>query len=487
MHDARRSIARATATLIASIAVIAPAGARAQLEIGYAPNPYGFAPTCDLARPLLSINLDVRNTGDTPSKPRTIVVTDEAGAFHADDTLPPIAPNASTIYRVDLRYVPGGAPIAGLHRLSPTVGSHHVSPIEIAVPASFCQSTPSPAGAVAPGTSTTATRGATDVTRRIGTVAVPVAGPVAYGNATRNTAGRLTIAVAPPINTRNVDSAATCAAHAGLVGSLVCPDLIKTGDLLLVWDWQANAGPAEIDGYRVYRVDGGARTLAYTRTGKSLTLADIVRPAGGYGGACYAISAFTASLESALSPAYCTNGGSTTKTLRLGAIHERSSWKKHVGGGFSKTPADGTVVGFEYSSEKLTFGDNSTAIVHRAAFAFDVSQILNHRVVSATLHATIRSSYGAGNNHSCATQVGTGTEFWWQNAAWLDATFGAGIVPTDTGPIISADVTTLVAPWSRGEPNYGFVLRNDDENLGAFTNKNCVTDFTSPTLDIVYY
>lgn len=488
MHDAHRSIAIATVTLLTFIAASAPATARAQLEIGYAPNPYGFAATCDLARPLLSLNLDVRNTGDIPSKPRAIVVTDDTGAFHADDTLPPIAPNASTIYRVDIRYVPGGAGIAGTHRLSPVVGNHHVSPIEIVVPSSLCHATPAPVGLPSFGTNPSLSRGgANDVTRRIATVAVPVVGPIAYGNAARNTAGRLTLAIAPPTITRNVDSLATCAAHAGLVGSLVCPDLLKTGDLILIWDWQAAAGPTQIDGYRIYRVDGGSRTLAYTRTGKELTLADIVRPAGGYGGACYAISAFSANLESALGPTYCANGGSTTKSLHLGAIEQRSSWKKHVGGGFSKTPEAGTVVGFEYSSRELLFGDNSFAIVHRAAFAFDVSPVLNHRIVSATFHATIRSSTGAGNNHSCATHVGTGTEFWWQNTGWIDAMFGAGIVPTDTGPIISADVTTLVAPWSRGEPNYGFVLRNEDENLDAFTNKVCVTEYTSPALDIVYY
>lgn len=203
MHHAHRSIAIATVTLLTFIAASAPATARAQLEIGYAPNPYGFAATCDLARPLLSLNLDVRNTGDIPSKPRAIVVTDDTGAFHADDTLPPIAPNASTIYRVDIRYVPGGAGIAGTHRLSPVVGSHHVTPIEIVVPSSLCHATPAPVGLPSFGTNPSLSRGgANDVTRRIATVAVPVVGPLAYGNAARNTAGRLTLAIAPPTITR---------------------------------------------------------------------------------------------------------------------------------------------------------------------------------------------------------------------------------------------------------------------------------------------
>lgn len=66
--------------------------------------------------------------------------------------------------------------------------------------------------------------------------------------------------------------------------------------------------------------------------------------------------------------------------------------------------------------------------------------------------------------------------------------FGAGIAPTDTGPVISADVTALVAPWLRGEPNYGFVVRNSDENPKTFTNKTCLTTYaTNPVLELTYY
>ncbi len=44
-----------------------------------------------------------------------------------------------------------------------------------------------------------------------------------------------------------------------------------------------------------------------------------------------------------------------------------------------------------------------------------------------------------------------------------------------------------MTPWLSGSPNYGFVLKNRDENLGTFTNKNCLTTYTNPTLELTYY
>ena len=43
--------------------------------------------------------------------------------------------------------------------------------------------------------------------------------------------------------------------------------------------------------------------------------------------------------------------------------------------------------------------------------------------------------------------------------------------------------------WKRfsGEPNYGFVLRNADENLEASTEKMCMTTYENPTLVLTYY
>ena len=116
---------------------------------------------------------------------------------------------------------------------------------------------------------------------------------------------------AVPRNLRNSSGVQDCAAHLGLIGALVCPDLIRSGRMLLIWDWQAGAGPDAIDGYRMYRVDG-KKQLIYTRADKKdLTLVDVPLPAAGYVGTCYSVSAYAGAFESALSPAFCPTRGQT--------------------------------------------------------------------------------------------------------------------------------------------------------------------------------
>jgi hypothetical protein len=110
-------------------------------------------------------------------------------------------------------------------------------------------------------------------------------------------------------------------------------------------------------------------------------------------------------------------------------------------------------------------------------------------LVLATLRLTIQQSYGKGNNYSCATTVGSGTEFWWKPDAanWLDADFTSVAHFGSTGPTVSANVTSLVNKVLAGAPNYGFVVRNDDENLNAFVNDQCETVYGNPQLELVYF
>jgi hypothetical protein len=341
------------------------------------------------------------------------------------------------------------------------------------------------------------------------TIPQALCGAVAGPSPTPNPGGEQTISLHPrvnygalfqlarpavPINLRGAAGGPDCAAHVGLIGALVCPDMIKSGDVLLVWDWQPPAGSTPIDGYRVYHMNGLSKlpALVATRT-KDLTLLDLPKPPGGYTGQCYSVSAFAGTAESAPSAEFCAGTGSAATTTRLSATHLRWSFRSRNQPGSPFTQVfhggedDGFQVGFQYTADTHTFGDQSTATYYRAAMAFDLSALQTRRLVSASLRLNIAASSGSGNNHSCATDVGTGTEFWWQNSGWIEGQFGGGVAPTDTGPVISADVTPLVAQWLRGEPNYGFVLRNSDENLDAFTNKECITKYASPVLEITYY
>jgi plastocyanin len=132
---------------------------------------------------------------------------------------------------------------------------------------------------------------------------------VTHAGSIDSNAARIAGAKRTPAVPRNVGVARgtkQCAAHVGLFGAMTCPALIKLGDVLLVWDWQAGAGFAAIDGFRVYRVTGGAKQLVSARTDKdSITLVDLPGPAAGYVGTCFAVTAYAGAAESALSAAHC--------------------------------------------------------------------------------------------------------------------------------------------------------------------------------------
>jgi hypothetical protein len=52
---------------------------------------------------------------------------------------------------------------------------------------------------------------------------------------------------------------------------------------------------------------------------------------------------------------------------------------------------------------------------------------------------------------------------------------------------ISADVATLFALWLRDDTNYGFFVRNSDENPNTLTVKTCLTTHaTNAVLEFRY-
>ena len=65
-----------------------------------------------------------------------------------------------------------------------------------------------------------------------------------------------TVAIARPTHLRQVQSKADCAAALSLL-AVICGSGIQQGDLQLIWDESTK----NVDGYRVYRVDGGGHQL----------------------------------------------------------------------------------------------------------------------------------------------------------------------------------------------------------------------------------
>ena len=448
------------------------------------------ASACVVGQPVVDVFVVLRNSGDVTAPSVQLTAADTTDTLVADvANAASIPPGGQISVALHLRYRVGSSgAISGAHFVGVTAGLLHIGPLLVTLPTNFCP---------------VATQKA--VSRNAAGITIASPPPSRYESTTATLPPGRTLPLGQrpnllalvklgiPANVHNVAGASDCATHVGLIGALVSPDMIRSGDLLLAWEWQPGSGPQEIDGYRVYRVDGGGRVLVATQANKkALTLADLPQ-IGGYAGHGYAVVAFDITHESDPSSPYCASGGSVAKTVRISANHVRGSVKTRnkssvtFGGDFNSTLAQSSPiqVGFDYATSVGTFVDGYHNEVRRAALAFDVSGYANRKFVSAKLHLALAESAGQGNNHSCVTSVGTGTEFWWQNTAWLDGNFS--IAPTDTGPDIVADVTPLVAPWLRGEPNYGFLLRNDDENLGAFTDKRCRSAYTNPVLELTYY
>jgi hypothetical protein len=306
----------------------------------------------------------------------------------------------------------------------------------------------------------------------------------------------LTLVVGVPQGLRAASGVGDCAVHAPgtplMFGPSSCASMLASGDLVLVWDAPADAS---VDGYHVYSLNGtGSGAVNSTIKGRLRTLANLP-PVSSAFPQCYVVAATRGSAESAAGSPFCASEKTSTRTL--GTTYARGVKQDHsekggLGGivSDSNVPDGGPVVGYFHAKNESTFGDTRFNKVRRYAVAFDLDALRNKRLVSARLHLTIQSSYGAGNNHSCASSVASGVEFWWKSDAqqWIEGSFDVARAPFNvTGPIVTADVTKLVAPILAGSPNYGFVIRNDDENLGAFENSQCETVYTNPQLELVYY
>ena len=335
-----------------------------------------------------------------------------------------------------------------------------------------------PVPAVAPALSQSA--------RAIAPVAIPTPTPIGARSLTIGQNAQ-TYNLTSPNNLRSVIGTTDCAGHQGTT-VVSCMQLITTGALILIWDPPA----IKPDAFRVYIVDkNGAGTSVLTSVnGGAMTLAELPTVVGGYAGRCYAVSAVTGARESDRSNTFCATTGSYATHRIFSARYSRSTVESRVhevlfavADQFVNTDR---VVGYQYTDQKSVIGDSYGNLAHRSAFGFDVTTLRNSRLLSARLRLTIDKSYGKTNNYSCASQIASGVEFWWKSDAsvWMDGTWNQAVPIGTTGPEVSADVTSIVAPWLNGAPNYGFVARNPDENMYAFTNGQCETSYINPLLDV---
>lgn len=321
---------------------------------------------------------------------------------------------------------------------------------------------------------------------------------------------------APAIRLTNNPS--DCTKHVGDVitgafAPLTCKTAMDQGNVVLVWDWTPIAAcPPEricpaIDGYHVYAMQetksmapmGGASGPALVDT--QTTDITLSTPRSG---SCFAVTAFSGKDESPLSNIVCAAErgpvSSQTVTLVPPANHVRSVLKNHFRNTGSLTGKDETNVyprpgqilaGFYYSTSSQATGDTSDDIVWRGGFWFDLSSLNGKTITNATLHLLAQSTLlgmpqQPNATASCARYIGTGTEDWWNEGptGWLDSDFFATL--GRDGPNIDVDVTYQLRQWTRGTPNYGFVLKGAEENLDAFTENSCESHY-SASLEVKYH
>ncbi|MDB5040617.1 MAG: Cupredoxin-like domain [Candidatus Eremiobacteraeota bacterium] len=269
----------------------------------FADPPYALAAHCDLAQPIAFVNLLVVNRGDARTAAIPVTATDGAGVLRGSTTLLPIPPGAQSALLVPLLDMPSNpGALGGTHTITISLGAFHLAPVAVTVPPTFC-ATQAP-GAATGGVSRSAAERAAHLPLAV--TPGPLIGVTKpSSNVARITAEKSTPAAPGQMYIPN--SAKQCAWHVGVLGAFACPDLIRSGDVLLVWDWEPGSiGPRDIDGFRVYRVDGHMKKLVYTRANKKdITLYDLPGPSGTHIGQCYAVAAYAGSFESALSGMAC--------------------------------------------------------------------------------------------------------------------------------------------------------------------------------------
>jgi hypothetical protein len=312
--------------------------------------------------------------------------------------------------------------------------------------------------------------------------------------------GGLAIVPSAPSGLTSTLDPHVCGDHAGLAG-FICLASIPAGYLTLVWDWAPSTAYRDLDGYRIYRVDGGRRTLVETQTSADIKIQAFQQPPSGFAGQCFAVTAHKGGAESALSAPFCPGRDSATQTVTLSATQQRSvaAYAGDVTGlaGLPEVKSGGTrssvglKVGYISNANKNLLGDSFGNYAYRAGLMFDMGFLTGRSIYRALLKLHVSASL-VGNSSdtfsSCATAIGIAADSWWGSQSWINGEFGDVNPGRVHGPDVALDVTKIVADWASGRvSNYGFVLKGDSEDMGAFRNDACLSTFASTSLEIVYY
>jgi hypothetical protein len=303
-----------------------------------------------------------------------------------------------------------------------------------------------------------------------------------------------------PTKLTNTVNPTICGQHGGFA-ALFCPGALHDGFLVLVW----NYGPkheAAIDGYHVYNVGPALYDRVDTQSDAQATIAFLKPVKGGFGGLCYQVRAFEGKRESKWSNTFCVpknykyNGPPavvTTYTLPITASW--CKWQDYTYGlGTFGTGCGPVVMGFMHMVSGASFWLNHENEIFQSIETYDTSSIKGMKIFRATMTLTNPSAQFSGGitkeNYACYGGIGVATAPYTAGATWINGDFTT--FPAHThfkAESSSIDVTRIVQAWAAGKvPNYGFVLRGTNENMGASDNNICVEYFdNNPVLTVEAY
>ena len=335
----------------------------------------------------------------------------------------------------------------------------------------------------------------------------PTSPPVFRVGNTRHPNFPLTLVPQAPTSFTNTTDPSACAAHVNL---LFCNASLQAGDLALIWNWSDPSYPS-LDGYRVFRVDGGRhQKVVESSVGKDITGTFLHTPPTS---ACFVVAAYVGTTQGSDSRPYCFGGAAFVATTAYIPNHIKIAYNINgnstgfggallqVAGGSPFSSDNGVhafanqfgEVGWWHFTNKDWLGDSFTNGYARSGVAYDLSSLSGKHVYKAVMRmhmygANTKGNLDTGNFTECAAWILPGIAPWWNDGNMIEDQFASALsIGNAAGPPVAIDVTSIVQSWQAGAPNYGFVLQGNDENLGVFYDGQCVSFFDpNPILEITH-
>jgi len=350
-------------------------------------------------------------------------------------------------------------------------------------------------------------------------------------------------ALRAPTHLRPVQSKADCIAAFGAAALgfavAICDAAVRHGDLQLIW----RESSKNVTGYEIYRVDEGRHDLVGTTQSK---LYVISKPSKGYDGACYAVEAYAGKQTSKESSHYCYRPGATASTesfepshtvtvvrwsapsvsncsytIPISAFFQAGDktgnftalfpWLVNESNLTGRASTSGVFAGNEAAIFGLNYSEGPFAVCSQgqlssatvqvsanAGAAFDLAKLAKHKVYSAslTLDASRTVTFVArkftlqnGSGPRCNVGVAAATRAW-TKAPVGNLTYNRSeqvYIYGKPGPV---DVTKIVSTWASHEDadDHGFIVTNLlPPGAVPITSSACLTKFSKPKLNVVYF